>query len=99
MSESSPISEEDVRRVASLARLSLAEEEIQSLVQDLGGILEYVKKLDELDTDDVEATAHAVELPTKLRVDETHEGLPLELGLRGAPEKIGGGFGVPKIIE
>ena len=99
MSESPPISEEDVRRVANLARLSLAEEEIQSLVQELGGILEYVKKLDELDTADVKPTAHAVELPTKLRVDETHEGLPLELGLRGAPEKISGGFGVPKIIE
>ena len=99
MRESSPISEEDVRRVATLARLNLAEDEVQSLVQDLGGILDYVKKLDELDTADVEPTAHAVELPTKFRVDQTHEGLPVELGLRGAPEEIGGGFGVPKIIE
>ena len=99
MSESSPISEEEVRRVAKLARLSLADEEIHSLAQDLGGILEYVKKLDELDTDGVKATAHAVDLSTILRPDEKQEGLPVELGLRGAPEKVGGGFGVPKIIE
>ena len=99
MGESSQISEEDVRRVAKLARLSLSDGEVQGLVQDLGSILAYVKKLDELDTSDVEPTAHAVSLSTKLRADDLQESMPRELGLRGAPENIGGGFGVPKIIE
>ncbi len=99
MSESSLINEDEVRRVAALARLSLADDEIGCLVEDLGGILEYVKKLDELDTADITPTAHAVELSTKLRPDETQAGLPPEIGLRAAPEEVSGGFGVPKIIE
>ena len=90
---------EETRHVAKLARIELAEGELEGLTRDLGSILTYVKKLDELDTSAVEPTTHAVELDTKLRDDVSTEGLPVELGLRGAPERLGDGFGVPKIIE
>ena len=99
MTEDSVISQEDVRHVARLARLHLEEDEVKSMAQDLGSILGYVQKLDELDTEDVPATFHAVELGTRLRPDEVSEGLPVDLGLKGAPERIGDGFGVPKIID
>ena len=90
---------EETRHVAKLARIELTDDELHGLTRDLGSILTYVKKLDELDTTSVEPTTHAVELQTKLRDDTSSEGLDVELGLRGAPERLGDGFGVPKIIE
>ena len=90
---------DEVRKVAHLARLRLGDEELAALQHDLSAILGYVEKLNELDVNDVPATTHAVELPTALRVDEPHESLAPDLGLRGAPERLGDGFGVPKIIE
>ena len=93
------IDQQEVLRIAKLARLELEPEEVDGLARDLGSILNYVHKLDELDTDGVEATTHAVELKTALREDEMKPGLDLELGLRQAPERLGDGFGVPKIIE
>ena len=99
MSQEASIEERDVRHVARLARLTLSDDEVQILARDLGDILKYVRKLEELDTDEVPPTAHAVELPTRLREDTVGGGIPLELGLRGAPERVGDGFGVPKIID
>ena len=93
------IAPEEVLRIAKLARLELEESEVAGLARDLGSILNYVHKLDELDTEGVEATTHAVELKTALRKDEMMPGLDVELGLRQAPERLGDGFGVPKIIE
>lgn len=96
---SAAIDPAEVRRIASLARLALSDEEVEALSGELGAILAYVAKLEELDTDDVPPTSHAVDLPTKLREDEVEDGLPLDRALGGAPERIGDGFGVPKIIE
>ena len=93
------IGQEEVLRIAKLARLELEESEVEGLARDLGSILNYVHKLDELNTDGVEATTHAVELKTALREDKMEPGLDVELGLRQAPERLGDGFGVPKIIE
>ena len=93
------IGQEEVLRIAKLARLELEESEVEGLARDLGSILNYVHKLDELNTDGVEATTHAVELKTALREDKMEPSLDVELGLRQAPERLGDGFGVPKIIE
>ena len=93
------IAPEEVLRIAKLARLELEENEVEGLARDLGSILNYVHKLDELDTEGVEATTHAVELKTALREDKMEPGLDVDLGLRQAPERLGDGFGVPKIIE
>ncbi len=93
------IDDDRVRYVAKLARLSLSEDEVRGLAKDLSSILDWVKKLDELDTSAVETTAHAVELPTKVRPDEVVPSLAPERALANAPERLGDGFGVPKIIE
>ena len=93
------IEPDEVRRIGQLARLDLEPEEVETLTHDLASILGYVAKLDELPTQDVEPTSHAVELPTVLRTDVNESGLDPELSLRGAPERLGDGFGVPKIIE
>ncbi len=93
------ITEDEIQKIARLARLKLDDSEVQSLTKDIESILTYVEKLDELDTSNVEPTSHAVELPTKYRADEVGEELPVEKALANAPERLGDGFGVPKIIE
>ena len=93
------IDRELVQYVARLAHLSLSESEVGAITRDLASILDYVRKLDELDTSAVEPTSHAVPLPTLLRDDITRPSLPLERALANAPERLGDGFGVPKIIE
>jgi len=99
MSKDPVISEEDVRHVARLARLQLVDDEVRSMALDLRSILGYVQKLDELDTCGVEPTFHAVQMQPCFREDSVVEGLPADESLEGAPERIGDGFGVPKIID
>jgi aspartyl-tRNA(Asn)/glutamyl-tRNA(Gln) amidotransferase subunit C len=93
------IDDDRVRYVAKLARLSLSDDEVRGLAKDLTSILDWVKKLDELDTSNVEVTSHAVDLPTRLRDDVQRPSLTVEQALANAPERLGDGFGVPKIIE
>lgn len=93
------ITEDEIRKIARLARLKLTSEEVQNLTADIESILTYVDKLGELDTSSVVPTSHAVDLPTKYRKDEVGAELPVEKALANAPERLGDGFGVPKIIE
>lgn len=90
---------EEVRGIAKLARLALSDAEADALSCELASILTYVEKLSALDVSNVPATTHAVELETLLRADEPVPSLPTDLALRDAPERLGDGFGVPKIIE
>ncbi|HZR82641.1 MAG TPA: Asp-tRNA(Asn)/Glu-tRNA(Gln) amidotransferase subunit GatC [Candidatus Binatia bacterium] len=94
-----PVSLEDVQHIALLARLGLAPEEAESLRRDLDSILGYVAKLDSLDTRDVEATAHVVDLPTPLRDDVAANPEVPEDMVRNAPDRDRTFLRVPKIIE
>lgn len=93
------IDEKEVARIAHLARLTLSNDETQQLTRDMQAMLDYVKKLEELDVKNVPATAHATLSSVFLREDEVKEGLGAEKALANSPERIGDGFGVPKIIE
>jgi len=89
---------ETVKQVAGLARLSLAEAEVELLTRQLNDILNYVEKLNELDTTDVPPMAHVLELNNALREDEAQDSLPLEEALANAPDRQRNSFAVPKII-
>ena len=89
----------DVKYVAHLARLALTPEEEKSLGAQLGSILGYIEKLRELDVSGVEPTAHAVPMVNVTRADEIRPSLAHEDALRNAPQKGGGLFIVPKIVE
>jgi aspartyl-tRNA(Asn)/glutamyl-tRNA(Gln) amidotransferase subunit C len=93
------IRREDVRRVAELARLALTPDEEEALVVELGAILAYVEKLDELDTEGVTATANVHEAARALRVDEVHNLPEVEILLANAPDRWRDFFRVPKVIE
>ena len=60
----------NIDRVAELARLNLKLEEKKKLEEDLGAILDYVKKLDKLDTSKVEPTSHVLNMENVFRADE-----------------------------
>jgi aspartyl-tRNA(Asn)/glutamyl-tRNA(Gln) amidotransferase subunit C len=89
----------DVKYVAHLARLSLTPEEEQKFQAQLGNILGYIAKLNELDVSSVEPTAHAVPLANVTRPDDVQTSLPHEEAMRNAPAQVDGLFQVPKIVE
>ena len=90
---------DDVRKVASLARLKVSEDEVASLTADLTAILGYVDVLNEVDTSDVEPMVHAVELSNVMRGDIVTPSLTREAALSNAPSHNGRYFLVPAIIE
>ena len=93
------ISREEVRHVARLARLSLTDEELERMREQLDAILAYIDKLRELDVEGVEPTSHAVPLVNVMRDDELAPALSQEAALANAPDRAGELFRVPRIIE
>ncbi len=89
----------NIQYVAQLARISLTPEEQAQMGAQLGGILGYVEKLNEVDVSQVEPTAHAFPLVNVFRADEVGVSLSNEEALRNAPSKSQGLFVVPKIVE
>jgi aspartyl-tRNA(Asn)/glutamyl-tRNA(Gln) amidotransferase subunit C len=89
------ISRDEVLHVARLARLALTDEEVERLGAQLNAILEAVGKVAELDLDDVEPTAHPLELVNVWAEDEPRDSLPVEEALANAPDREDGFFKVP----
>jgi aspartyl-tRNA(Asn)/glutamyl-tRNA(Gln) amidotransferase subunit C len=90
------ISEEQVRHVAKLARLGLSDDQVAKLGVELNGILEQVGKIQSLDLDGIEPTAHAVAVSNVTRPDVIREGLSQADALKNAPEQQDGAFLIPK---
>ncbi|MDW7709609.1 MAG: Asp-tRNA(Asn)/Glu-tRNA(Gln) amidotransferase subunit GatC [Deferrisomatales bacterium] len=93
------IGKDEVLRVASLARLTFADEEVGALAEQLSCVLDYVDKLGELDLEGVEPMAHVLERETPLREDCVRPSLPQRAALANAPAVEQGCFRVPKVIE
>lgn len=92
------LSPEEVLKIARLARLRLHAADVEKFSSQLSSILTYVEKLNQLDTSKIEATAHAVEIPTPFRADITARYTDQELSLNNAPARDGNFFKVPKVI-
>ncbi len=93
------VEREVVRHVAELGRLSIKEEEVEGFADQLGQVLKWADKLGELDLDDVEPTAHVLDMENVFREDERRSSLSTEKALENAPDKEDGYFKVPRIIE
>jgi aspartyl-tRNA(Asn)/glutamyl-tRNA(Gln) amidotransferase subunit C len=93
------IDEALVRKVAKLSRLDLTEAEVQEFTGQLSAILQYVEKMNELDTADVEPLAHCLPITNVLREDYVKESLGTEKTLANAPQRDGEFFKVPKILD
>jgi aspartyl-tRNA(Asn)/glutamyl-tRNA(Gln) amidotransferase subunit C len=96
------LEEKDVRYVAALAHLELGEDEVKKFLPQLDSIVEYIQKLNELDTAQVEPMAQ-VTYPTRenpaLRADQPRPTFGQEESLSGAPESAEGSFKVPQVID
>jgi aspartyl-tRNA(Asn)/glutamyl-tRNA(Gln) amidotransferase subunit C len=84
-----------VLHVARLARLELADAEVEQMARELSAVLDHVEKIGELDLVGVAPTAHVVDVVNALRADEPRPSLPREVALGAAPEVVDDGFGVP----
>ena len=93
------VSTDEVRRIARLARLELAESELGAFTEQFNQILEYVGRLNEVDTQAVPPMAHVLPLATPWREDQVTPSLPREAALANAPEPDESAFRVPRIIE
>jgi aspartyl-tRNA(Asn)/glutamyl-tRNA(Gln) amidotransferase subunit C len=89
------IDREQVLHVARLARLELADEEVERMSGELSGILDHVERMNELELEDVEPTSHVVALENVLRADESRPSWPRERVLEPAPDPAQGAFRVP----
>ena len=109
------VTEKDVDYVADLANLELSEQERKDMARDLNSILDYVDRLNELDTSNVppmaqvsdrfglEQSIPGSDQPAPAIREDTPEGLrpslPREVALGNAPDSDGTFFRVPKVIE
>ena len=96
------LTEKDVRYVADLAHLELTEEEVKKYLPQLDSILQYVEKLNELDTTEIEPMAQvtypASQNPS-FRADAPRKTFTQDEALANAPEQGAGSFKVPRVIE
>ena len=93
------ISRSEVEHVSKLARLALTDPELDALQGEMDAILSYVDQLNQLATDDIIPTSHAVPMENAFRADQVKESLTTEQALANAPEPAPGGFRVPRVIE
>jgi aspartyl-tRNA(Asn)/glutamyl-tRNA(Gln) amidotransferase subunit C len=93
------IDEVQVRKVAKLSRLELTDAEVEEFAGQLSAIIDYVEKMNELNTDDVEPMAHCLAITNCLREDVVKESLSVEQVLLNAPQHDDEFFRVPKILD
>jgi len=92
------IDRETVLNVAKLSKLELTEEEVEVFSKQLGDILKFIEKLNELDTENVEPFYELINQDTPLREDTPKESLSQEEALKNAPQKEDGFFVVPRVV-
>ena len=92
------ITKEEVVHVAKLARLDVDEALIDKFAKQIGMILEYVDSLNQVDTEGITPTSHAISLTNAFREDHVRDRFDRNSALANAPEKEDGNFVVPKVI-
>lgn len=93
------VTKNDVEYIAKLARLKFNENELENFTHELNKILNYVEKLNELNTENVEPLSHPVENVNVFREDILQPSIDREEALRNAPSSTDEFFKVPKVIN
>ena len=88
-----------VRRIAALARIRVDDAEVATLQAELNGILGWIEQLNEVDVEGVEPLTGGAQMALRMREDQVTEGAYPERILGNAPERAGGFFAVPKVVE
>ena len=93
-----PLTRQDVEKVALLARLKFDEAELEKITKHMVQIVQYVDKLSELNTEDVEPMAHALDIQNALAEDESRPSLSRNEVLKHAPKHDEEYFLVPAVL-
>lgn len=93
-----PLTRQDVEKVALLARLKFDEVELEKITKHMVQIVQYVDKLSELNTEDVEPMAHALDIQNALAEDESRPSLSRNEVLKNAPKHDEEYFLVPAVL-
>jgi aspartyl-tRNA(Asn)/glutamyl-tRNA(Gln) amidotransferase subunit C len=93
------LSQQEVMKIAHLARLSLQENQVQSYAEKLSGVMALVEQMQQVHTDDVLPLSHPLEAMQRLREDVVTETNQREALMANAPKTEEGLFLVPKVIE
>lgn len=93
------VTREDLKNVAVLSRLAIAEDKADGYIAQMDAILSYMDNLSEINTDAVKPTTYALRMENVFRKDVVKPSLDRELALSNAPLKEGGYFKVPRVLE
>ena len=93
------IDKDTVKHISKLARISLNEKKIDNLSKDLSSIMQFIEKLNELNTDKTTPLTSIINASLKSREDEVKDGKIRDQILKNSPEKNEEFFVVPKVIE
>lgn len=93
------LDKDTVRGIARLARLKVAESELDKLAGELNNIVTWVEQLDSVDTEGVEPMTSVVEVSLPMREDEVTDGGYADRVLANAPDRVGDFYAVPKVVE
>ena len=93
------IDKDTARRVAHLARIEIADEDLDNLAGELNGILSFMEQLGEVDVEGVEPMTSVTPMSLYRRQDEVTDGDMAENILKNAPDAREGFFAVPKVVE
>ena len=88
-----------IKHISKLSRISVDDKRAEKLVDDLNSIFDFIEKLNELKTDDVEPLTSVAETSLKLRSDEVKSKNIREQIIKNSPEDNEDYFVVPKVIE
>jgi len=92
------LTRQDVEKVSLLARLKFDDEQLDKMTDHMVQIIQYVEKLSELNTDDVEPMAHALDVNNALAEDVSRPSLSREEALKNAPKSDDEYFRVPAVL-
>ena len=93
------INKNDILHIAELCSLNINEDEVNDYVKDLGDIISFVNKIDELDTSNLEETSFALDGVNVFRKDEVKPSFDRELLMKNAPSSNGVAIQLPPILE
>ena len=94
-----PVDAKTVRRIAHLARIAVADDEVEHLRGELNAILAFVEQLSEVDVEGVEPMTSVTPMTMNKRADVVTDGGDADAVLRNAPVREGNYFAVPKVVE
>jgi len=88
-----------IKHISKLSRISVDDEKAKKLAGDMNSIFDFIEKLNELDTENVEPLTSVAETTLKLRADKVKSGNIREQVLKNSPDENEDFFVVPRVVE